>query len=208
MKFQESELCRKNVKVAPPLSEAEIILRALLADGPRASREVLADLAARGFTPKQVRGARERQGVVMGRDGFGPETRTTWRMPMLQPAPTPAPGGRQVRASARQQKVTEKTIFRAAATAPGTLAECLEMLASAAPAAAAETPMPLSLSLPSMHRDPLQRSREIRTMPVAELKHYAKQIGVRQRDIDELTEDRLRQNCMLTVAALVEAYTE
>lgn len=57
-------------------------------------------------------------------------------------------------------------------------------------------------------RDPLQRSRDIGTMPVAELKAYAKQIGVRQRDIDELTEDRLRQNCMLTVNALVEAYTE
>lgn len=58
------------------------------------------------------------------------------------------------------------------------------------------------------HKDPLQRAREIRTMPMADLKDYAKQIGVRQRDIDELTEDRLRQNCMLTVAALVEAYTE
>ena len=69
-------------------------------------------------------------------------------------------------------------------------------------------PLPLPLPLPSMRRDPLQRGREIRTMPVAELKDYAKQIGVRQRDIDELTEDRLRQNCMLTVAALVEAYTE
>ena len=56
--------------------------------------------------------------------------------------------------------------------------------------------------------DPLQRSRHIGTMPVAELKAYAKQIGVRQRDIDELTDDRLRQNCMLTVNALVEAYTE
>ena len=198
----------KNIKAAPPLSETEIILRKLLADGPRNSREAISELAARGFTAKQVRRARERQGVVMARDGFGPATRTTWRMPMLPPAPTPAPGGRQVRASARQQKVPEKPIGREPATTSGMLAVCLDMLVSAAPAAAAETLMPLPLPLPSMRRDPLQRGREIRTMPVAELKDYAKQIGVRQRDIDELTEDRLRQNCMLTVAALVEAYTE
>ena len=51
----------KNIKAAPPLSETEIILRKLLADGPRNSREVLAELAARGFTAKQVRRARERK---------------------------------------------------------------------------------------------------------------------------------------------------
>jgi hypothetical protein len=45
-------------------------------------------------------------------------------------------------------------------------------------------------------------------MEHAELRLYAKQIGIRQRDIDELTIDRLRQNCMLTVASLIEAYTE
>ena len=93
----------KNIKAAPPLSETEIILRKLLADGPRNSREVLAELAARGFTAKQVRRARERQGVVMARDGFGPATRTTWRMPMLPPAPTDALGGRPVRATLRTQ---------------------------------------------------------------------------------------------------------
>lgn len=58
------------------------------------------------------------------------------------------------------------------------------------------------------HRDPLQRSREIATMDHDELRAYAKQIGVRPRDIEELSIDRLRQNCMLTVASLVEAYTE
>lgn len=58
------------------------------------------------------------------------------------------------------------------------------------------------------HRDPLQRSREIASMDHDELRAYAKQIGVRQRDIEELSIDRLRQNCMLTVASLVEAYTE
>ena len=57
-------------------------------------------------------------------------------------------------------------------------------------------------------KDPLQRAREIRTMEHPELRLYAKQIGIRQRDIDDLTVDRLRQNCALTVASLVEAYTE
>ena len=58
------------------------------------------------------------------------------------------------------------------------------------------------------HHDPLQRSRDIATMPHDELRTYAKQIGIRARDIEDLTETRLRQNCMLTVTALVEAYTE
>ena len=186
------------------LTDCEIVLRALLAEGPRNSRDVLAELADRSFTAKQVRRARERQGVVIDRQGFGALAQTIWRVSLVPSAPTSALAGDDVRAGARQQKVLEKPIFREPATTSGTLAECSWMLVSAAPAAAAETPMPL----PSMHRDPLQRGREIRTMPVAELKHYAKQIGVRQRDIDELTEDRLRQNCMLTVAALVEAYTE
>ena len=190
------------------LTDCEIVLRALLSEGPRNSRDVLAELADRSFTAKQVRRARERQGVVIDRQGFGALAHTIWRVSLVPSAPTSALADDYVRASARQQKVPEKTIFRAAATTSGTLVECSEMLVSAAPAAAAETPMPLPLPLPSMHRDPLQRGREIRTMPVAELKHYAKQIGLRQRDIDELTEDRLRQNCMLTVAALVEAYTE
>lgn len=60
----------------------------------------------------------------------------------------------------------------------------------------------------AVHKDPLQRAREIRTMEHPELRLYAKQIGIRQRDIDDLTLDRLRQNCALTVASLVEAYTE
>lgn len=66
----------------------------------------------------------------------------------------------------------------------------------------------LAVPTPAVHKDPLQRAREIRTMEHPELRLYAKQIGIRQRDIDELTVDRLRQNCALTVASLVEAYTE
>lgn len=77
----------------------------------------------------------------------------------------------------------------------------------AAPPAAIQAAV-AEVAPPAVHRDPLQRAREIRTMEHAELRLYAKQIGIRQRDIDELTVDRLRQNCALTVASLVEAYTE
>ena len=57
-------------------------------------------------------------------------------------------------------------------------------------------------------RDPLQRSRQIVRMDHDELRAYGKQIGVPQRDIEHLTLDRLRQNCALTVASLIEAYME
>ena len=83
------------------LTDYEIVLRALLAEGPRASRELLLEFAARGFTPKQARTGRERQGVVVERAGFGSAARSTWRMPMLPSAPTPALAGDYVRASAR-----------------------------------------------------------------------------------------------------------
>lgn len=36
------------------------------------------------------------------------------------------------------------------------------------------------------------------------LKRYAKQIGVMQRDIDGLSEDRLRQNCKAMIFATME----
>lgn len=58
------------------------------------------------------------------------------------------------------------------------------------------------------HKDPLARSKDIKGMSHDELRVYGKQIGVRQRDIDELSEDRLRQNCHLTVASLLEALME
>lgn len=74
--------------------------------------------------------------------------------------------------------------------------------------AAVKPPPPAILATEPNHKDPLQRSRQIRTMPLAELRQYATQIGVRKRDVDELSEDRLRQNCELTVRSLVEAMTE
>jgi hypothetical protein len=57
--------------VTHKLSEPEALLQALLADGPRESRDVLAWMAERGFTPKQVRRAREKQCIVAQRSGCG-----------------------------------------------------------------------------------------------------------------------------------------
>ena len=73
-----------------------------------------------------------------------------------------------------------------------------------APSAA---PAPVLRAEPAS-RDPLQRSRDIGRMDHDELRAYGKQIGVPQRDIEHLTLDRLRQNCALTVASLIEAYME
>jgi hypothetical protein len=63
------------------MSPAEVLLRTLLLHGPSPSREVLASMAARHFSPKQVRNARERLGVVALRSGNGADMRSTWRLP-------------------------------------------------------------------------------------------------------------------------------
>lgn len=66
-----------NHNTSPP----EICLLSLLRDGPRNSREVLAAMSAQQFTPKQVRRARERQGVLIERSGNGADMHSTWRLP-------------------------------------------------------------------------------------------------------------------------------
>ncbi len=65
----------------PEMSEVDVALRALLAQGARDSREVLAAMAERGLSPKQVRRAREKLGVVVARHGDGAAMRSTWYLP-------------------------------------------------------------------------------------------------------------------------------
>lgn len=62
-------------------SPTEVCLRSLLSTGPRNSREVLAAMATWQFTPKQVRRARERQGIMVERSGNGAAMHSTWRLP-------------------------------------------------------------------------------------------------------------------------------
>lgn len=62
------------------LSKPDIVLGALLANGPRCSREVLAEMAARGISAKQARTAREKQRIAVHRTGSGKDMRTTWAL--------------------------------------------------------------------------------------------------------------------------------
>lgn len=57
------------------------VLRELLSGGAQHSRDVVARLVALQFTPKQVRGARERLKVVARRAGSGRAMHTTWELP-------------------------------------------------------------------------------------------------------------------------------
>jgi len=75
----------QGLTIVPPLSQR---LRTLLAEGSKPSREVAAVLGAEGFTPKQIRRAREREGVVIERAGNGRAMRSTWRLSV--PAAIPA----------------------------------------------------------------------------------------------------------------------
>ena len=153
---------------------------------------------------------------MIERAGSRAAMHSIWRLPQVV---IHAQVGRDKGVPMRQRETSDLATFRGGA-------ECFEARPGEAPAVCAEPTVateswqvvPLAPAVdasdvvspataPISSCDPLQRSREIRTMGQDELRAYAKQVGVRQRDIDELTQDRLRQNCMLTVAALVEAYT-
>lgn len=63
-------------------------------------------------------------------------------------------------------------------------------------------------STPVTSVEPVEREEPIRgsvdDMNGDRLRRYARQIGVHQRDVDGLTEDRLRQNCKLMLFAAIE----
>lgn len=48
------------------------------------------------------------------------------------------------------------------------------------------------------------RPKSVDAMSHEQLKEYAGEIGIQQRDIDGLTEDRLRQNCKVRVFTSLE----
>lgn len=54
-------------------------------------------------------------------------------------------------------------------------------------------------------RDCLQRGRRIDQMGETELRRYARQLGISQRDADGLTVERLRQNCTAQLYELIDA---
>lgn len=90
-------------------------------------------------------------------------------------------------------------------------------LAAAAVAAGAATAQPVAADVaPPQPRaeavepaaessDCLQRGRNIDRMPEAELRRYARQLGISQRDADGLAVERLRQNCTAQLYELIDA---
>lgn len=82
---------------------------------------------------------------------------------------------------------------------------------AAKPAAAATTQLAAVLTTPAASlaqpepqftREDFRRSVDDMSGPL--LHAYARQIGIQQRDVDNLTEDRLRQNCKLRIAERFE----
>lgn len=56
-------------------------------------------------------------------------------------------------------------------------------------------------------KDPITTGKHIATMTHAELRLFARGIKLPQHNIDDLSEDKLRQNCQMTVASVIEALT-
>lgn len=60
------------------------VLRELLTDAPNMrSRDVVRMMKAGGYSAKAVRSAREKLGVVVKREGFGKNMRSSWSLPGL-----------------------------------------------------------------------------------------------------------------------------
>lgn len=100
--------------------------------------------------------------------------------------PGPVPGARAAKRAAKAQ---------AQATAK---VEALPVLAQPAPHVE-----PVEQAPAPARTDPLQRFRNIQTMPEDELRVYARQVGVSKRDAEELSVDRLRVNCVHMVHAII-----
>lgn len=78
----------------------------------------------------------------------------------------------------------------------------------AAPAVAEPPAPPAERASRSLRWSDYPRSADIRTMPLDDLKVYAKRVGVPTKDIEGLSEDRLRQNAMLATTAFLESIAE
>ena len=78
-----------NVSDQRSLARSVETLRELLSGGAQHSRDVVARMAAMQFTPKQVRGARERLNVVARRAGSGKTMHTTWELPPVPASAEP-----------------------------------------------------------------------------------------------------------------------
>jgi putative DNA primase/helicase len=85
-------------QVCPDADEAADALKRILGTDTVPSRDVTVQMRSNGFSPKQIRTARERNGVVVERSGFGKDMKSYWKLP--QGAVMPADG---IRAPSLQQ---------------------------------------------------------------------------------------------------------
>jgi hypothetical protein len=99
------------------------------------------------------------------------------------------PRGVYARKSAQQETTRKVRIEASAPVAP-----------SVVPAAAMQPA--LAIEPASFSRDDFRKP--IGDMSGALLKAFARSIGIKQRDVDGLTEDRLRQNCKVMQLAALE----
>lgn len=102
--------------------------------------------------------------------------------------PGPVPGARAAKRAAQAQPVVEAK----------------QVESFPLPAQPAPHVEPVAQAPAPARTDPLQRHRNIQTMPEAELRVYARQVGVSKRDAEELAVDRLRVNCVHMVNAIIE----
>jgi hypothetical protein len=84
-----------------PITDPAAWLREALTAGPKAAAEVLAAAERAGITRKRLRTARERLGVLVDREGFGPGSRIVWA---LSAAPIAANAGRSIDAPTASER--------------------------------------------------------------------------------------------------------
>lgn len=58
-----------------------------------------------------------------------------------------------------------------------------------------------------VRKDPMKSAKRLRVMSHAEMRLYAKGIDIPQHNIDDLTQDKLMQNCLMKVGTILEALT-
>lgn len=58
-----------------------------------------------------------------------------------------------------------------------------------------------------VRKDPMRMAKRLREMSHAEMRLYAKGVNIPQHNIDELTQDKLMQNCIMQVGTILEALT-
>ncbi len=154
-------------------------LRAALANGPLDSREIKQLAEDQGITPKSLRIARENLGIHVSRSGCRAAMRSTWALGVADvPYGAKALSGRSARAREEASQATSQAISSATA-------EVLTFEPGRPP-----------------------KSVDIDSLNEPSLRNYAAAIGVPRRDVENLTEDRLRQNCKLHLAHWFEMLSE